>query len=355
MTKVRAVYGSLRRLRNRTIGAVAHHAAMTYSIVALDPATGDLGVAVQSKFLAVGAVVPWAKAGVGAVATQSFANVAYGPGGLALLEGGAHAQEALDRLVASDALRSQRQVGIVDASGRSATYTGDECFAWGGGQAGPGFAAQGNILAGPAVVDGLVDTLLAGGRPFPELLIACLAAADAAGGDRRGRESAALLIVRDGAGYGGGNDRWIDLNVDHHDDPIGELGRLLDYHRLYLDRPTVDELVPITEDLARELRKLMAAIGADPGGRFGGVYQPMWQFKGLPAPAGGLPAPGSEEAAATARPMTGTPRELPDGWTPEWHGALEDWLGVQNLEERTTAPGWIDPRVLAELRKAAIA
>lgn len=324
---------------------------MTYSIVALDPATGDLGIAVQSKFLAVGAVVPWAKAGVGAIATQSFANVTYGPDGLALLASGVHAQEALDRLVAADALRSQRQAGIVDAAGRSATHTGDECFAWAGGQVGPGFAAQGNILAGPAVVDGLVDTLLAGGRPFPELLVACLAAADAAGGDRRGRESAALLIVREGAGYGGGNDRWIDLNVDHHDDPIGELGRLLDFHRLYLDRPEVDDLVPITEDLARELRTLMGGIGAEPGGRFGGVYQPMWQLNGLPGPSGGSPAAGEEDAAA--RPMTGTPRELPDGWTMEWHGALEDWMGVANLEERTAAPGWIDPRVLAVLRGAA--
>ncbi|HJP89812.1 MAG TPA: DUF1028 domain-containing protein [Candidatus Limnocylindrales bacterium] len=328
---------------------------MTYSIVALDPATGDLGVAVQSKFLAVGAVVPWAKAGVGAIATQSFANVRYGPDGLALLAGGASANEALDRLVAGDALRSQRQAGIVDAAGRSATHTGDECFAWAGGQAGPGFAAQGNILAGPAVVDGLVDTLLAGGRPFPELLVACLAAADDAGGDRRGREGAALYIVREAAGYGGGNDRWVDLRVDHSDDPIGGLGRLLDLQRLYLDRSTSDQLVPITEDLARELRQLMSAIGAEPGGRFGGVFQPMWQFRGLPAPTAGMPAPGSTSGDGNAdaeRPMTGTPRELPDGWTMAWHDALGDWMGVVNLEERLAAPGWIDPRVLAVLRES---
>ncbi|MES1239438.1 MAG: DUF1028 domain-containing protein, partial [Chloroflexota bacterium] len=187
----------------------------------------------------------------------------------------------------------------------------------------------------------------------PELLVACLAAADAAGGDRRGREGAALYIVREGAGYGGGNDRWVDLRVDHHDDPIGELARLLDYQRLYLDRSTPEELLPITTELGAELRALMSRIGAEPGGRFGGVYQPMWQFLGLPAPASGLPAPGSEDAAAATRPMTGTPRDLPDTWTMEWHGALEDWLGVANLEERGTAPGWIDPRVLAELRKAA--
>jgi len=327
---------------------------MTYSIVALDPATGDLGVAVQSKFLAVGAVVPWVRAGVGAIATQSFANVRYGPDGLALLAGGAHAQEALDSLVAIDPLRSQRQAGIVDASGRSASHTGDECFAWAGGRAGPGFAAQGNILAGPAVVDGLVDTLLAGGRPFPELLVACLAAADAAGGDRRGREGAALYIAREGAGYGGGNDRWVDLRVDHSDDPIGDLGRLVELQRLYLDRPTADELLPITDDLGRELRQLMQAIGAEPGGRFGGVFQPMWQHDGLPGPAAGLPAPGSPSDDGEAeRPMTGTPRELPEGWTMAWHDALGDWMGVANLEERLAAPGWIDPRVLEVLRGAA--
>src|SRR5262249_49385917 len=137
---------------------------VTFSIVALDPATGDLGVAVQSKFLAVGAVVPWAAAGVGAVATQSFANVAYGPDGLDRIRAGASAQEALDALVAVDPLRTQRQAGIVDARGGAATWTGPECFAWAGGRTGRGFAAQGNILAGAAVVDGLADTFLAGGR-----------------------------------------------------------------------------------------------------------------------------------------------------------------------------------------------
>src|SRR3954469_22482325 len=165
---------------------------MTFSIVARDPATGDLGVAVQSKFLAVGAVVPWARAGIGAIATQAFANVTYGPDGLALLGRGLSAAESLERLVGAAPLRVQRQAEIVDGHGGSASHTGASCFAWAGGRTGPGYAAQGNILAGAAVVDGLVDTYLAGGRPFPELLVACLAAADAAGGDRRGRESAAL-------------------------------------------------------------------------------------------------------------------------------------------------------------------
>lgn len=319
---------------------------MTYSIVALDPATGDLGIAVQSKFLAVGAVVPWAMAGVGAVATQSFANVTYGPEGLAALAGGSSATAALDRLVAADALRSQRQAGVVDAHGGAATHTGAECFAWAGGRTGSGFAAQGNILAGASVVDGLADTFLAGGRPFPELLVACLAAADAEGGDRRGRESAALLIVREGGGYGGGNDRWIDLRVDHHDDPIGELGRLLEFHHLYLDRPAVEDLTPLDETLAAEVRAALERVGAAPGGRFGAVYQPMWQVSGGAAPLGA-----GEDAGE--RPMTGTPRPLPSNWDDTWQGALEDWMGVENLEERTAAPGWIDPGVLGVLRSRA--
>ena len=315
---------------------------MTYSIVARDAATGDLGIAVQSKFLAVGAVVPWARAGVGAIATQAYANVAYGPDGLALLEGGASAQETLDRLVAGDALRDQRQAGIVDAHGRGATHTGRHCFAWAGGRTGPGYAAQGNILAGPGVVDGLADTFAAGGRPFPELLVACLAAADAQGGDRRGRESAALSIAREGGGYGGGNDRWVDLRVDDHADPIGELGRVLELQRLYLDRPALDELVRADESVAGELRSLLGSVGAGPGSRFSAVYQPMSAL--------------SAEAAAAereARSMTGDPAPLPSNWDPSWQQALEDWMAVENLEERTAAPGWVDRRVLEFLRAKA--
>jgi len=320
---------------------------VTYSIVALDPATGDLGVAVQSKFLAVGAVVPWARAGVGAIATQAFANVKYGPDGLDLLVGGATAVQALERLTAADPLREQRQVGLVSASGDSASHTGRECFAWAGGRTGPGYAAQGNILAGPGVVDGLVDTFLAGGKPFPELLVDCLAAADAAGGDRRGRESAALLIVREAAGYGGGNDVWVALRVDQHDDPIGELARILDFQRLYLDRPDAAELLPVDEPLAAELRALMSQVGAEPGGKFGGVYRPMWEVRGDPPPTR---TTASHEAD---RPMTGTARALPTGWDAAWQSALADWMGVENLEERLAAPGWIDPRVLAVLRARA--
>jgi uncharacterized Ntn-hydrolase superfamily protein len=321
---------------------------MTYSIVALDPATGDLGVATQSKFLAVGAVVPWARAGVGAIATQSFANVAYGPDGLHGLRAGHSASEVLERLIAGDPLREQRQAGIVDAHGGSATHTGRECFAWAGGRTGPGFAAQGNILAGAAVVDGIAETFTAGGKPFPELLVACLAAAEAGGGDRRGRESSALLIVRDKGGYGGGNDIWIDLRVDHHDDPVGELGRLLELQHLYLDKPAVSELLPLEAALAGELRTLMTRIGAQPGGAFGSVYQPMWQVTGWEPPA-----TAGEDAGDAERPMTGEPRPLPQEWDDTWQGALWDWMGVENLEARTAAPGWIDPRVLAVLRSRA--
>ena len=307
---------------------------MTYSIVALDRATGDLGVAVQSKFLAVGAVVPWARAGVGAVATQAFANVAYGPDGLALLANGSSADDALRRLVSPDSQRDHRQLGIVDARGGAATHTGPQCFAWAGGRAGDGFAAQGNILAGAGVVDGLADTFLAGGSPFPELLVACLAAADAAGGDRRGRESAALLVVRAGGGYGGWNDRYLDLRVDHHDDPIGELARLVDLQRLYFERPTPAELAPIDETTATEIRGILERLGAGPGGRFGAVYMPMSGVSAEP-----------EE-----RPSVGEPRVLPSNWDATWQRALDDWMSVENLEERATASGWIDRRVLEILR-----
>jgi uncharacterized Ntn-hydrolase superfamily protein len=309
---------------------------MTFSIVARDPATGDLAVAVQSKFLAVGAVVPWARAGVGAVATQAYANVAYGPDLLAAIERGATAAEALDAVVGADPLRDGRQVGVVDAAGRAASHTGRQCFAWAGGRTGDGYAAQGNILAGPAVVGALADRFEAGGLPFPELLVACLADADAAGGDRRGRQSAALLVVRAGGGYGGGNDRWIDLHVEDHADPIGELGRVLALHRLYFERPTAADLEPVDAALAAELRRRLGALGVGPGSPAGVVYERM-----------SGEAPGEDEA----RPGVGAPRPLPEGWGTEWQQALVDWMAVENLEERTAAPGWIDPRVVTFLRQ----
>ena len=311
---------------------------MTYSIVARDGATGDLGVAVQSKFLSVGSVVPWARAGIGAIATQSYANVAYGPDGLALLAGGASAEDALAALVEADTLRMQRQAGVVDVHGGSASYTGRSCFAWAGGRTGRGYAAQGNILAGAAVVDGLADTFEAGGLPFPELLVACLVAADAAGGDRRGRQSAALLIVREGGGYGGGNDRWIDLRVDEHADPITELARLLELTHLYLERPAPSELIALETALAGEMRGHLGRLGWDPTTAGRPLYVPMW--------------PGEAEPD-DERPCAGDPRPLPDGWDPVWQDRFLAWMAVENLEERTAAAGWIDPRVLAYLRAAA--
>lgn len=311
---------------------------MTYSIVARDRATGDLGVAVQSKFLSVGSVVPWARAGVGAIATQSYANVAYGPDGLALLAGGAGAEATLAALVEADPLRTQRQAGIVDATGGSATYTGRSCFAWAGGRTGADYAAQGNILAGGGVVDALADTFETAGRPFPELLVACLAAADAAGGDRRGRQSAALLIVREGGGYGGANDRWIDLRVDDHEDPVGELGRLLELTHLLLDRPLPADLVALDASLAAEVRSHLGHLGWDPATAGSSLYVPMWPDEAEPE---------------AERPSVGEPRPLPDGWDHAWQDRLLAWMAVENLEERTAAPGWIDPMVLDHLRGAA--
>jgi len=241
-------------------------------------------------------------------------------------------------LVEADRLPEQRQVGIVDAHGASATHTGRSCFAWAGGRTGIDYAAQGNILAGPAVVDGLADTFEDGGLPFPELLVACLGAADAAGGDRRGRQSAALLVVREGGGYGGGNDRWIDLRVDDHADPVAELARLLDLMHLYMDRPTPNELVRLDPGLAGEIRDHLGRLGWDPATGGSPVFAPMWP---------------DEAGPDQQRPAVGDPQPLPDGWDPSWQDRLLAWMAVENLEERTAASGWIDPRVLACLREAA--
>jgi uncharacterized Ntn-hydrolase superfamily protein len=209
----------------------------TFSIVAYDKETGDLGVAVQSRFLGVGSVVPWAKAGVGAVATQAWANVPYGPEGLALLEGGKDAAAAVAALTGADAGRDRRQVGIVDAKGRAAAFTGAACLDWAGHRAGDGFTAQGNILAGKGVVDAMADAFAASKGELADRLVEALAAGQRAGGDKRGMQSAALLVVRKNGGYGGNNDRYIDLRVEDAKDPIAELKRLLDlYKRVRLGR-----------------------------------------------------------------------------------------------------------------------
>lgn len=206
----------------------------TFSIVARDPATGELGVAVESKYFSVGSVVPWAKAGVGAVATQSLAKLTYGSDGLKLMAAGKSPREALDALTAADRDRERRQVGMIDASGRTAAFTGAECIAWAGHREGENFAVQGNLLAGEAVLTGMVEAFerarkIEGGE-LGDWLVAALQAGQAAGGDRRGEQSAALLVVRERGGLSGEGDRYIDLRVEDHAKPIDELVRLLKLH-----------------------------------------------------------------------------------------------------------------------------
>lgn len=200
----------------------------TFSIVAADPATGEVGVAVASRFFAVGSVVPFARAGVGAVATQASANTTYGPGALELLARGATPAESLAILTRADKDQSHRQAGVVAANGASATFTGPDCNAWAGGRSGPGYAVQGNILTGEPVVAAMEQAFLgSAGKPLAERLYAAIVAGDAAGGDSRGRQSAVLLVSRAGGGYGAFDDRAIDIRVDDHKEPIVELGRLV--------------------------------------------------------------------------------------------------------------------------------
>jgi uncharacterized Ntn-hydrolase superfamily protein len=203
----------------------------TFSIVGFDPETKEWGVAVQSKFVAVGAVCPWAKAGVGAISTQSYANTSFGPRGLDLLAAGKSAQEVLDILLASDPGREKRQVGIVDSRGNAATFTGSECHDWAGGVTGENYTAQGNILVSEETVQAMARTFETSEGPLAERLLAALEAGQNAGGDARGQQAAALLVVQEGAGYGGFNDVKIDLRVDDHPTPITELQRIYQVHR----------------------------------------------------------------------------------------------------------------------------
>jgi uncharacterized Ntn-hydrolase superfamily protein len=246
-------------------------APSTFSIVARDPVNGDLGVAVQSKFLAVGAVVPWARAGVGAVATQSFVNSAYGPEGLRLMAAGWTAEEALHQLLAADHDIAQRQVLLVDANGQGAAHTGEGCFDWAGHIVGDNYACAGNILVGQETVQAMADTFEASSEPLAERLVAALASGQAAGGDSRGQQSAALLVVRVGGGYGGRNDRYIDLRTDDHPDPITELGRILKLHRLYLTKSAPEELILVDEKIARDLQLILRETGHYQG-QISGVY-----------------------------------------------------------------------------------
>jgi uncharacterized Ntn-hydrolase superfamily protein len=272
---------------------------MTFSIAAYDPAAGQWGVAVQSKFLSVGSVVPWAEPHVGALATQAYANPHYGPDGLALLREGVPAAEVVERLIAADDGRGERQLGIVDREGRSASWTGPDCLDWAGHRNGEGYAAQGNILISGETVDALAETFEASaGRTLARRLIECLAAAQEAGGDRRGQQSACLLIVETNGGYGRMSDLVCDLRVDDHERPIEELARLYTLHdRLFGVTPD-DEWLPLEGALAEEVAALVAKTGCS---------------------------------------------------------SLHEWAGVANLEDRVRDVPRIDPVVLEALREDSAA
>jgi uncharacterized Ntn-hydrolase superfamily protein len=267
----------------------------TYSICACDLETQQWGVAVQSKFLAVGSVVPWAAPHAGAVATQSYANPRYGPDGLALLREGLSADEVVERLTAADDGRAHRQLGVVDAEGRGASYTGDECHDWAGGRIGPFYATQGNILVSGATVDGLADTFEAtAGKPLVERLLDCLDAAQAAGGDSRGQQSASLLVVGPDQGYAGLSDVYVDLRVDDHERPLEELRRIYRLHWDLFGTTPRDEWIEVDDAMRAELDERLGQLGFE---------------------------------------------------------TLADWAGVENLEERVDGEAEIDPFVLERLRE----
>jgi uncharacterized Ntn-hydrolase superfamily protein len=270
----------------------------TYSIAACDLDAGQWGVATQSKFLAVGSVVPWAEPQVGAIATQAYANPRYGPDGLSLLRDGLAAEEVVERLTAADTDRDQRQLGVVDGKGRGATFTGAACMDWAGGIAGDGFAAQGNILVGEETVTALARAFDATqGRPLAERLLEGLAAAQAAGGDRRGQQSAALLVVERDGGYAGLSDTLVDLRVDDHAAPVAELARLYDAHNLLFGR--TEQWVAVDDELRTEIVERLARLG----------------------------------------------------YTGSLDDAFAAWAGTENLEERVDGVERIDAVVLEELRR----
>jgi uncharacterized Ntn-hydrolase superfamily protein len=272
----------------------------TYSIVACDIAAGRWGVATQSKFLAVGSVVPWAEAQVGAVATQAYANPRYGPDGLALLREGLRADEVVKRLTEPDDGREQRQLGIVDARGDAATFTGSECHDWAGGRTGDGYAAQGNILVGAETVDALAQTFeTTAGKPLAERLLDCLDAAQAAGGDKRGQQSAALLVVEKDAGYAQLSDVVVDLRIDDHERPLDELRRLYRLHETLFGRTPKDEWLDVGDVLRAELTERLATIG----------------------------------------------------YAGQLERAFIDWAGTENYEMRVEGVERIDPAVLEALRR----
>ena len=271
----------------------------TYSIAACDLTAGQWGVATQSKFLAVGSVVPWAEPKVGAIATQAYANPRYGTEGLKLLREGLSAEEVVERLTAADEGRDQRQLGIVDREGRSASFTGAECLEWAGGRTGPCYAAQGNILVSAETVDAIAETFESSEGILAERLLDCLDAAQAAGGDRRGQQSAALLVVEENGGYGQLSDTVVELRVEDHERPLEELRRIYRLHEALFGETPRDEWLTVDDVLANELRERLAKLGYD--------------------------------------------GELED--------AFNRWAGNVNLEERVDGVTEIDPVVLEELRE----
>ena len=235
----------------------------TYSIVAVDREAEQWGVAVQSKFLSVGSVVPWAEPQVGAIATQAYANPRYGPNGLQLLREGLSAQEVVDKLTSEDEGRDHRQLGVVDAKGNAATYTGKECLDWAGGRTGEGYAAQGNILVSGETVDAMADTFEQSSGPLAERLIDCLAAAQAAGGDSRGQQSSALLVVQRDGGYAGMSDTLVELRVEDHELPIEELRRIYTLHDEIFGTTPRRMWLDVDDELAAELRERLGKLGYD--------------------------------------------------------------------------------------------
>jgi uncharacterized Ntn-hydrolase superfamily protein len=233
----------------------------TFSIVGYDPATGESGVAVASKFLAAAAVVPWARAGAGAIATQSWANLEYGTKGLELLAAGMSAQEVLDELVAADEGRAVRQVGIVDERGGSASFTGDDCYDWAGGITGANFACQGNILVSEETVQTMAQTFQETEGDLADRLVAALLAGDNAGGDNRGKQSAGLLIVKEAGGYGGVTDKYIDLRVDDHKEPVRELSRILELHKLYFKKSDPVDILKIEGEVKKTITIILTSLG----------------------------------------------------------------------------------------------
>src|SRR5215475_14547418 len=244
----------------------------TYSIVGCDLEARQWGVAVQSKFLAVGALCPFAEAEVGAVATQSYVNPRYGPDGLSLLREGLSAEEAVERLTGGDEGRAERQLGIVDSQGRSATFTGEGCLDWAGGRTGPGYAAQGNILVGEDTVAALAKTFEESSHlPLADQLVECLVAAQAAGGDRRGQQSASLLVVQRDGGYAGLSDSLVDLRVDDHERPIQELRRIYGIHHRLFGLSPREEWLPLDGALRAEVDERLAGLGYESLDAWAGV------------------------------------------------------------------------------------